>query len=418
MQKANQFKLKPTPKPLGAAPKPKRSETGQIAAKMTSPTLVEFKHQNSQLPEWRLHLQNAVQQRLKKGKNSAGPERAERSGETDGKSSKGTGERAGNASMPAAVAENAYLSNALKRIESSRNRYLIPQQPAARRKSSAEPARKDFPFTIASRTEKTQRPAGSKSTGSRKPTLVKKKEKPLPIKDLYDTSELDPEFTPAKLSSSFSARPVEKTESEKVPEPSGKGLAKERSEVRPLPGIENKDASNKEVELKSEAIEEVKVPTIEQPDAAPEEVGQASEDFEEYDDYAPLGLRFNAAMFDILIASFLSFILLVPFVFAGGNWFTLTGLAGFGATCAVVAFVYLTASVGFAGKTFGMHIFSLEMIDIGGESYPTFHQSAVSAAVFLVSLICLGIGFITALFDRDRRAAHDLLSRTLVIREL
>ena len=139
---------------------------------------------------------------------------------------------------------------------------------------------------------------------------------------------------------------------------------------------------------------------------------------DEFDDYASFGMRFNAGMFDFLIGSFLSFVLLLPFVIAGGNWFTFSGLLAFLATCSIVMFIYLTASVGLAGKSFGMHIFSLEMIDIGGENYPTLHQSAVSAAVYLVSTACLGLGFATALFDDDRRAAHDLLSGTLVVREL
>ncbi len=45
-----------------ARPAP-RPQTGNISAPKTSPTLVEFNHKNKSIPEWRLQLQNAVQQR-------------------------------------------------------------------------------------------------------------------------------------------------------------------------------------------------------------------------------------------------------------------------------------------------------------------------------------------------------------------
>lgn len=404
MQKANHFKLKPAANPLSAKPERKSTATEQIGSKMTSPTLVEFRNQNAQLPEWRLQLQNAVQQRMKN------------SGNADGAPSSPAGvagpdkEAASTEAAPAGAAtDNRHLSAALKRIESSRNRYLVTETPKALKKTADAP-KKDFPFTIAARTDdlpiKTKETdPESKKTEPTKPKLVKKK-KSVPIRDLYDTSELDPKFPPARLSSSFEAAPaLEKKESEpEAPLAEIKAEAPIAKPAEPAPAAKEPETV---AETGPEIIQE-----------KAEEAIQDTNSIEEYDDYASLSLRFNAGIFDFLIGAFLSFVLLLPFVIAGGNWFTLTGLAAFAATCAIVMFVYLTASVGFAGKSFGMHIFSLEMIDIGGENYPSFHQSAVSAAVFLVSVACLGVGFATALFDRDRRAAHDLLSGTLVVREL
>ncbi len=65
-----------------------------------------------------------------------------------------------------------------------------------------------------------------------------------------------------------------------------------------------------------------------------------------------------------------------------------------------------------------MHLFSLEMIDADAEEYPTLHQAAVSSSVFLLSLAFGGAGFVTCLFDEDGRAIHDLVSNTLVVKEL
>ncbi|HEY0050251.1 MAG TPA: hypothetical protein VGB68_13235, partial [Pyrinomonadaceae bacterium] len=49
------------PKPVqSAAPKP---QTSEIASKATSPTLIDFRHKNAVVPEWRLHLQNVVRKR-------------------------------------------------------------------------------------------------------------------------------------------------------------------------------------------------------------------------------------------------------------------------------------------------------------------------------------------------------------------
>ena len=64
--------IEDTPKPLPPAPpilKPVippvvKTNTTEIMAKPTSPTLVEFQHKNAMIPEWRLQLQNAVRKRV------------------------------------------------------------------------------------------------------------------------------------------------------------------------------------------------------------------------------------------------------------------------------------------------------------------------------------------------------------------
>jgi uncharacterized RDD family membrane protein YckC len=138
---------------------------------------------------------------------------------------------------------------------------------------------------------------------------------------------------------------------------------------------------------------------------------------EEFDDCAPFAMRFNAGLFDLIIGSFSSLLLLSPFMVLGGNWLSTAGLFALLATCAIVMFVYLTTSVGFYGRTFGMRLFSLEIIDIEDEDYPTFHQAAVSSAVYLLSLALGGIGFLTLPFNEDKRAVHDLVSGTIMVKE-
>jgi uncharacterized RDD family membrane protein YckC len=138
---------------------------------------------------------------------------------------------------------------------------------------------------------------------------------------------------------------------------------------------------------------------------------------EESDDRAPVALRFNAGLFDLIIGSFLSIILIAPFTLSSGNLFTVQGLFAFLATCSIVMFIYLTTTIGTMGRTLGMRLFSLELVDIEENAYPTFHQAAVSSSVYLVSLALGGIGFLTLFLNHEKRAAHDLLSGTIVVKE-
>ena len=56
-------RLAPRRKPIAPPPVIRRSETADLVTHKTSPTLVEFQNKNASLPDWRIQLQNAVQQR-------------------------------------------------------------------------------------------------------------------------------------------------------------------------------------------------------------------------------------------------------------------------------------------------------------------------------------------------------------------
>ncbi len=149
-----------------------------------------------------------------------------------------------------------------------------------------------------------------------------------------------------------------------------------------------------------------------------ENAAVAAFDEEEMEEIAPFVFRFNAGLFDFIISAFLSLILLSPFmILGGGNWFNMEGALAFLVTCSIVMFLYITAAVGLIGRTLGMGLFSLEMIDAEDNDYPTFHQAAVSSSVYLVSLALGGIGFATMFWNNERRAVHDLASGTMVVRE-
>lgn len=354
-----------------------KTNTSELPIKQTSPTLVEFHNKNAALPEWRLQLQNAVRQRQERETQ-----------ETEMETSAQPAPRAklvtsGANALKAEVIEqpqpivhsNPNLANALRRIENSRQRFLVAEETPTTPKSSVTKATKNYPFYIAGKTtEANQNPAKVNTPiySFAKPKLAPQPK--IEKKDL-DTNKLPPIPKPAQQPSTIVETRVEVTETT-----ASKIIETEKIEI-----------------LETVVAEEIEI--------------------EEYDDCAPFAMRFNAGLFDLIIGSFTSLILLAPFMLLGGSWLSVGGIFAFLATCSIVMFIYMTTTLGLYGKTFGMRLFSLEVIDIQDEGYPTFHQSAVSSAVYLLSLALGGIGFLTLFFNEDKRAAHDLISGTIIVRE-
>ncbi len=131
---------------------------------------------------------------------------------------------------------------------------------------------------------------------------------------------------------------------------------------------------------------------------------------------APIYLRIPGALVDLLFVCFLS----SPFL-------ALTQLAnlelrnprviGFAlGTFLVVGFLYLTVSIAFTGRTIGMKLFSLRVVDARTGLIPTGSQSAGRALVYMLSLASAGIALMYAFVDREKYTAHDRFTRTAVIR--
>jgi uncharacterized RDD family membrane protein YckC len=80
-------------------------------------------------------------------------------------------------------------------------------------------------------------------------------------------------------------------------------------------------------------------------------------------------------------------------------------------------FLYHTCSVALAGRTFGMSLCGLQAVDARKASVPTTGQCMRRAFVFMLSLATGGLGLLYSLFDAEGRAAHDVLSGTVVVRK-
>lgn len=366
------------PRPIGA-----RFETADLGVKKTSPTLVEFQTKKATLPEWRLQLQNSVRQKV--GANRRGDAGADiQPPQSTQKSTSGA-----NAVKVEYVEEdqpmrhqNPRVASALKRIEESRRVFSnqpVPEQ--SLQVGKAQPSR-SFPFNVVARSNETPPARSTKQkptvNPSPKPILVS----PLKIeKRGFDTNKLPPLANQQKISSRLEV-PATK------PNPPG-----------PDPDLESARTAVEERVIESGLLE------------------VNAEETDEIDDLAPLSMRFNAGLFDMIIGVFASLILLSPFMLTGGSWLSAAGFFAIAAAVAIVMFLYLTVSIAFIGRTFGMRLFSLELVDVDENAYPTLHQAAVSSSVYLLSLAFAGIGFLPLFFNEERRAAHDILSGTILVRE-
>ena len=371
-------KLPPQPRPqarLAELPPTqtvqKRVHTSGLAAPKTSPTLVEFNHKNKAIPEWRLQLQNAVQQR--KGAQIASAERQPLAATEPVRSN-----IIAEAVEPSVSTGDPRVANAIRRITESRNTFLEPAPPA-KRPSAARPEHAR-PFGVVSGTARAaavlDRPAASAMP---KPRLV-----------------------------NVTVPDVPKRDTNKLPRIELGVPVSEVEELRTLPVNVTEEAIAEPAESKRIKI------TVDTENTEPQWPADEVDDIE---DLAPLSMRFGAGLFDIMIGVFASMFILSPIAFAGIEWLSLGGLLTLVGTAAVVLFLYMTASLGFFGKTAGMKLFSLELVDAVENEYPTIKQSAVNSSIFLLSIGVAGAGFITMLFNEEKRALHDLLSGTILVRE-
>ncbi|HTE50614.1 MAG TPA: RDD family protein [Kofleriaceae bacterium] len=80
-----------------------------------------------------------------------------------------------------------------------------------------------------------------------------------------------------------------------------------------------------------------------------------------------------------------------------------------------IAIIYLFLFQATTGRTPGMRVLRVEVIDLFGES-PSILRTAARTAGYLASAATLGLGFLWVGFDSEKRALHDWLAGTYVVR--
>jgi uncharacterized RDD family membrane protein YckC len=126
--------------------------------------------------------------------------------------------------------------------------------------------------------------------------------------------------------------------------------------------------------------------------------------------------RFAGGLIDLVVVAFASSPFAAIMELTNGNWTDPRVAGSLAGVVLVIMFVYLTASVALTGRTWGMALVSLRAVDERNGLIPTAGQCARRAILYMLSLATLGIGLLPALFGSERRAAHDRLSSTLVVR--
>ncbi|MBK8464989.1 MAG: RDD family protein [Chloracidobacterium sp.] len=374
--------------PLPPPPVKKKTVTANLVTHKTSQTLVEFQNKNSAMPDWRIQLQNAVQQR--KGGRADDSVTAVSESEVQHANHGNLALKTEPVRQPEMEASpnigDPRVANAMRRINESRNTFF--QAPAKTMKAAptvqSPPVR---PFGVVS-------PSGNTPTfifgtpQAKLPTLQKPKlvMSPVTVAEKRDTNKLPkielPAESKAAVEQPLIAR-VEKLESGPI--------------SLPFPESTRIHITAENVEI--------------------DELDSAALDADDIEDLAPFSMRFGAGLFDFIIGGFTTMLVLSPLAFTSSNWFTAGSFLTFTGTWAIVMFVYMTACLGFFGKTMGMRMFQLELVDAIENEYPTLRQAAVNSSVFLVSIMFAGAPFLTVYFNEERRALHDLLSGTILVRE-
>jgi len=132
---------------------------------------------------------------------------------------------------------------------------------------------------------------------------------------------------------------------------------------------------------------------------------------------APVTRRVAAALIDLLIVAFASSPFAAVIELTSGDWCDPRVAGCVAGVVLTIMFLYHTVAVAFSGRTWGMRLISLRVVDARTGLIPTAGQCARRALLYMLSLATLGVGLLLALFDSEGRAAHDHLSRTTIVAE-
>jgi uncharacterized RDD family membrane protein YckC len=91
------------------------------------------------------------------------------------------------------------------------------------------------------------------------------------------------------------------------------------------------------------------------------------------------------------------------------------GLLGALGLTAAIVIVYLLLFQAMAGRTLGMRLLRIRIVDLYGES-PSVLRSAVRTVGYLAAAATGSLGFLWIGFDREKRGLHDWLAGTYVVK--
>ena len=124
--------------------------------------------------------------------------------------------------------------------------------------------------------------------------------------------------------------------------------------------------------------------------------------------------RVVSAMLDLIFCALLTTPIAGALYLSGSNLQDRTVLLVLGGSLLVLMFLYLTLTTALTGRTWGMRLLSLRVIDTKTGLIPTGGQSIGRSFFYLLSLASV-VGILFALISREGYTAHDRATRTAVV---
>jgi len=124
--------------------------------------------------------------------------------------------------------------------------------------------------------------------------------------------------------------------------------------------------------------------------------------------------RVVSALLDLICCALLTAPIAGALYLAGGSVHDVRAIAVLAGCLVVMTFLYLTLTTALTGRTWGMRLLSLRVIDTKTGLIPTGGQSIGRSIFYLLSL-ATGVGILFALVSREGYTAHDRFTRTAVV---
>ncbi len=131
---------------------------------------------------------------------------------------------------------------------------------------------------------------------------------------------------------------------------------------------------------------------------------------------APIFTRIVSGFVDLFVICLIASPMAALVQFYALDWSEPRTIAFLTGSFVVVTFLYLTVNTALTGRTLGMRLLSLRVVDARTGLIPTGGQSARRALVYILSLAPAGIALMYTFIDRERQTPHDRFSRTAVVR--
>jgi uncharacterized RDD family membrane protein YckC len=125
--------------------------------------------------------------------------------------------------------------------------------------------------------------------------------------------------------------------------------------------------------------------------------------------------RLISATLDLIICALLTSPIAAAIHFTGNNVQDPRALIVIGGSFVVMTFIYLTLMTALTGRTCGMRLLSLKVIDRKTGLIPTGGQSIGRSFFYLLSITTV-LGMLSPFFSREGHTVHDRFTRTAVVR--